>query len=202
MTAGPGDGMATGAVGSGHRRASHADREHVIDTLKVAFVQGQVTKDELVVRVGQAFVSRTYAELAALTADIPAGTIRAQPLRMPARARARPPVKVVTACAGGIIAPAMLVAAAFLANSEPHLVLKRVMVFTLIGWIAVAVQRNAQHRKRSRGQLPPPPGQRGQTPGGEQDGAGYTWDERATRSQGRRVPPGHAQCGSRSSNGL
>ena len=80
-----------------------------------------MTKDELVVRVGQAFVSRTYAELAALIADIPAGTIGAQPLRMPARARPRPLVKVVIACAGGIIAPAMLVAAAFLTNSEPHL---------------------------------------------------------------------------------
>jgi hypothetical protein len=28
----------------GHIRASHADREHVIDMLKVAFVQGRLAK--------------------------------------------------------------------------------------------------------------------------------------------------------------
>jgi hypothetical protein len=142
----------------------------VIDTLKVAFVQGRLTKDELVARAGQAFVSRTYAELAALTADIPAGTTGVQPLRMPARARARPPVKVVVACAGGIIVPAMLVVAGFLTNTEPHLVFKRVMVFTLIGWLAVAVKRDVRRRKRSREQLPPQPGQRGQALGGGQGG--------------------------------
>ena len=31
--------------------------------LKAAFVQGRVTKDEFDARVGQAFASRTYAEL-------------------------------------------------------------------------------------------------------------------------------------------
>jgi hypothetical protein len=33
----------------------HADREHVIDMLKAAFVHGRVTKDEFDARVGQAF---------------------------------------------------------------------------------------------------------------------------------------------------
>jgi DUF1707 SHOCT-like domain len=41
--------------------------------LKAAFIQGRLTKDEFDSRVGRAFGSRTYAELAALTADIPAG---------------------------------------------------------------------------------------------------------------------------------
>jgi hypothetical protein len=54
-------------------RASHADREHVIDVLKAAFVQGRLTKDELDLRVGQTFASRTFADLTALTADLPAG---------------------------------------------------------------------------------------------------------------------------------
>ena len=40
--------------------------------LKTAYAQGRLTKDELEARAGQAFASRTYAELAALTADIPA----------------------------------------------------------------------------------------------------------------------------------
>ena len=61
-------------------RASHADREQVIDVLKTAFVQGRLTRDEFGLRVGQALASRTYADLAALTADLPAGTAAIQPL--------------------------------------------------------------------------------------------------------------------------
>jgi hypothetical protein len=44
----------------------------VIDALEGAFVQGRLTKDELDVRVGQALAARAYADLAAVTADIPA----------------------------------------------------------------------------------------------------------------------------------
>ena len=62
----------TGDGGRGRLRASHADREHVIDLLKAAYVRGHVTKDEFDVRVGRALVSRTYAELARVTAGIPA----------------------------------------------------------------------------------------------------------------------------------
>ena len=39
--------MAAGATGRGGFRASDADREQVIDALKVAFVQGRLSKDEL-----------------------------------------------------------------------------------------------------------------------------------------------------------
>ena len=44
--AGPGDEIAAGAGGRSYLRASHADREQVIDVLKAAFVQGRLTKDE------------------------------------------------------------------------------------------------------------------------------------------------------------
>ena len=70
--AGPGDERAAATAGRGHLRASHADREQMIDALKAAFVQGPLTKDEFDARVGQTFTSRTYAELATVTADIPA----------------------------------------------------------------------------------------------------------------------------------
>ena len=89
--AGPGDGKAASAVGRGHLRASHADREQVIGTLKAAFVQGRLDKDEFDLRVGQAFASRTYAELAAVTADIPARPSPARPPE-PARAQGEQPV--------------------------------------------------------------------------------------------------------------
>jgi hypothetical protein len=79
VMAGPGDEIAAGAGGHGRLRASHADRERVIGTLKAAFVQGMLTKDEFDARVGQGFASRTYAELAAVTADLPAAPTVAQP---------------------------------------------------------------------------------------------------------------------------
>src|SRR6516164_3092769 len=59
-------------AGRGHLRAAQADREQAVTVLKAAYAQGRLTKDELEARVSQAFESRTYAELAALTADIPA----------------------------------------------------------------------------------------------------------------------------------
>jgi hypothetical protein len=75
----PGDEMAAAAGGRGHLRASNAERDQVIGLLKTAFVQGRLTRDEFDLRVGGALTSRTCAELAALTADIPAGLTGAQP---------------------------------------------------------------------------------------------------------------------------
>jgi len=60
-------------------RTSRADREQAVDVLKASFVQGRLTKDELDVRVGQVFASRTYADLDGLTADIPAGVADPRP---------------------------------------------------------------------------------------------------------------------------
>jgi hypothetical protein len=67
------------ATGRGHLRASQADREQVIGILKAAFVHGMLAKDEFELRVGQAFASRTCAELAALTADLPTELTEARP---------------------------------------------------------------------------------------------------------------------------
>jgi DNA-binding transcriptional ArsR family regulator len=75
------------AVGRGHLRACHADREQVIGVLKAAFVQGRLGTDELNARVGQALAARTYADLATLTADLPAGLAAAEPPYQPARMR-------------------------------------------------------------------------------------------------------------------
>ena len=59
----------------GHVRASTADRERAIDVLKAGFAEGRLTKDEYDERVGQVYSSRTYGELAALTADLPVGPL-------------------------------------------------------------------------------------------------------------------------------
>lgn len=71
MVGGP-DSAAAGP-GRGDLRASHADREQVIATLKTAFMQGRLTSGELGERAGQVYAARTYAELAEVTADLPAG---------------------------------------------------------------------------------------------------------------------------------
>jgi hypothetical protein len=78
------------AAGQGHLRASHADREQVVDALQAAFAQGRLTADELDERVGQALAARTYAELAALTTDLPADPDQARaPVPAPPPAPAR-----------------------------------------------------------------------------------------------------------------
>ena len=79
MATGPGDLMAAAQDDYGRMRASRADREQGIDALKAAFVQGRLTKDELDERVARALVPQTYAELAALTDDLPAGLTSADP---------------------------------------------------------------------------------------------------------------------------
>jgi hypothetical protein len=53
--------------------------------LKAAFTQGRLTKDEFDLRVGQMLASRTYADLGALTADIPGWVTSAQPSDADAR---------------------------------------------------------------------------------------------------------------------
>lgn len=53
-------------------RASDADRERAIEALKAAFTGGRLTRDELDVRLDRAMRARTYAEVAAATADMPA----------------------------------------------------------------------------------------------------------------------------------
>ena len=73
MTLGPGPGDA--ARGYGNVRASAADRERAIDVLKAAFAEGRLTREEHEARVERAYRSRTYADLAALTADLPAGPL-------------------------------------------------------------------------------------------------------------------------------
>ena len=70
--AGPAD-ETPGARDRRQLRTSHADREQVIDVVKAAFVQGRLAKEEFDQRIGRVFASRTYADLAYLTADIPAG---------------------------------------------------------------------------------------------------------------------------------
>jgi hypothetical protein len=86
VTAGHWNPLTAGSAGRSRLRASDADREQAIDTLKAAFAHGRLSRDDLAARTGQVLASRTLAELAAITAGIPAGPGEARPLRRPAPA--------------------------------------------------------------------------------------------------------------------
>ena len=106
----------------------------MIDLLKVAFVQDRLRRDEFDARIGQALVSRTYGELAAVIADIPAEPTGALPPRPPVRVRRRIPFNTAVtggACMTGLVNAGMM--AALLSRSAVAVVL--FMVFTVIGTI-------------------------------------------------------------------
>jgi hypothetical protein len=115
-------------------RASRADRERVIDLLKAAFVQGRLDRDEFDARIGLAVASRTYGELAAVTADIPAELVGALPRCPPVQARRRVPFN--TAVTGGACMALLVnvgLVATLLSWSPVAVVL--FVVFTIIGTI-------------------------------------------------------------------
>jgi hypothetical protein len=114
----PGEGKTTGAEGHGHLRASHADRERVLDALKAAFVQGRLIKDEFDLRVAETLAARTYAELARISDHIPADLAAAEPLREPARPQARRRMNKALAWSAAGLIPVGIFAAAILPDSS------------------------------------------------------------------------------------
>jgi hypothetical protein len=53
--------------------AAAADRERALDVLKAAFGEGRLSKEEFDSRSARVLAARTYADLAAIVADLPAG---------------------------------------------------------------------------------------------------------------------------------
>jgi Domain of unknown function (DUF1707) len=193
VVAGRGEEMAAAAGRDrGHFRASRADRERAIEVLKTAFVEDRLTRDEFDLRVGQALASRTYADLAALTADIPAEPAVAEPavaepaVAEPAVARsavAEPagapgnPARTLARAArrSGIcmLVPLALVGIIALTNAAgligPAFICGVAAVIAASGFMGYGVV-DAWQQRRSGGQLPPRPGQRGQVPEVQQPG--------------------------------
>ena len=110
-------------------------------------------------RVGQTLASRTYADLTALTADLPAGQAPPRgPVRAPAaRGPARPTVSIAAklgACLA--VGPAVLVGAYFTSND---LLAKWLFVFVIVYYLALMVAGvvllDSGHQKHS-GEQPPP----------------------------------------------
>jgi hypothetical protein len=162
----PGEERAAAAGGRGHLRASRADRERVIELLKVAFVQDRLTQDELDTRVGLALASRTYADLAELTADIPAGSAAVEPAAAakpaaaaePAATPARTLAKAVGRSGICMLTAFALVGILALFNAESLLPLAVLYGIAAIiaasGFLGYGVV-DAWQEWRSRGQLPP-----------------------------------------------
>jgi hypothetical protein len=162
----------------GHLRAAHADREHVIAVLKAAFVQGRLTKDELEARVSQALASKTYAELATLTADIPASPadllavppgLLAVPAGLPGTGPADPrsastPARTLGRAARRsgtcLLIMVALVEAAFLTHNPSFLVLAVFAFIAVSGFLGYGIV-DARQESRSRAELPSGPGHDG-----------------------------------------
>ena len=66
-------------------RASHEDRDRIVEVLRVAAGDGRLTSAELDERVEQALTARTYGELTALVTDLPAtqGAAMSAPPKQP-----------------------------------------------------------------------------------------------------------------------
>jgi Domain of unknown function (DUF4190)/Domain of unknown function (DUF1707) len=58
-------------------RAASADRDRTIDVLTAAYGEGRLSKDEFDARCARVLSAKTYADLAAVVADLPAGPFSA-----------------------------------------------------------------------------------------------------------------------------
>jgi Domain of unknown function (DUF1707) len=184
------------AAGRGYLRASHADREHVIDALKAAFVQGRLTKDEFELRVSQTLTSRTYADLATLTADLPAGLIGAQLRRKAAPAQAPAVNKPLLWGSYAILMAAIgSMAAAFPAGSLLLLSIS-VLAILIAAPIAGTLTLDSWREKHSHRQPPPPAARRGHALDGEPASGtgnnlilcgGHEWSVHRSRHRGRKA---------------
>jgi Domain of unknown function (DUF1707)/Cell wall-active antibiotics response 4TMS YvqF len=80
MTDEPGQLDATGKV-----RASDAEREAVVERLRVAATEGRLTLGELTERTEAAYTATTRGELVPITADLPAVPASSAPMRQTGR---------------------------------------------------------------------------------------------------------------------
>jgi Domain of unknown function (DUF1707) len=122
------------------------ERDQVIGTLRAALAQGRLTEDEHDTRTAQASAARSRAELAALTADLPAGLTA----RLP-RARDAWTGVCVSVAAAGVLAALVLWGpddfAAF------ALALFAAATVLLAPPVTVGLMVDARHQKRTGGQL-------------------------------------------------
>ena len=127
-------------------RASDADREQIAERLRHATVEGRLLAEELEHRLGAVFSARTYGDLDAVVADLPAG---------PVDRRHR----------GSTIQPWVLPAVALAIAIPMALAIIATMLLLLTGvvaiwmvWLAIGAWFFG-HRRHYSGRRPPPPRQ-------------------------------------------
>jgi hypothetical protein len=145
----------------GPLRAAHADREHVIGVLKTAFVRGMLDMDEFDQRISLTLASRTYAELAAVTADLPPEVPAARPLPVPA-----PEEGWLTVMRAVIISACLLVPTALAVGIGAPLVDRYdnqgfiffpLLAFFFATIVSAPLIAEARYRQRSRSRRPQAP---------------------------------------------
>jgi len=114
--------MAERAAGGGHFRASQADRERAIEVLKTAFAEERLTKEAFDLRVDRALVSRTYAELTAVTSDLHVSPADVRPAAAgPVSTPARTLAKAARRSGVCMLAASAVVGVASLTHGENHM---------------------------------------------------------------------------------
>jgi hypothetical protein len=153
------DDKVPGPDGRGHLRAAHADRELAVGVLTTAFVRGLLGKDEFDARVTRAFASRTYAELAAVTADLPADLPAAAPPQAAARKEGWLTMKRAAAVSVLLLAAVGLVFVLGWVFQNPG-VLVTAGPLSFVAWTCASgsLLTEAWIRRRSRPRLPQAPG--------------------------------------------
>jgi Domain of unknown function (DUF1707) len=144
---------------TGRVRASHADRERAVEALKAAFVQGRLDKREFDARVGQAFASRTYLELAAVTADIPPEPLPAKPIParpIPAKPQGNRGVRSgLAVIAVGTGLAAFVWAAALITDNPVAIFVALAITLAYAGTLMLAGSVMLESRPRKRGRARP-----------------------------------------------
>jgi hypothetical protein len=138
-------------------RAADADRERAAEILRRAAAEGRITFDELDERVKQAYAAKTFADLEALTSDLPGPRVSASAPAVaryqPAQVPAGTPVSAVSVAvmsgakrAGPWLVPAAYTAVAIMGGVELDLRYARftaqevtIRAFCLMGGVSITV---------------------------------------------------------------
>ena len=144
----------SGPADRGRMRVSDADREQAADVLREAAGQGRLSMDELDERLELAYAAKTYADLTAVTRDLPQGGAALSPAAgaVPSRIGGTPRNKFSIAILSGArrmgswVLPSRYVAVAVMGGveldlrearySEPEVTLH---AYTLMGGIQITV---------------------------------------------------------------
>jgi hypothetical protein len=118
--------------------AASADRERAVGVLRAGFTEGRLSQDELDDRVARAYAARTYGQLWALTADLPAGPLP-HPQFLPALPHQQGPYPYGP---GAALTPGAAPGANW--RSAATLLVTALVIFTLAALITALVTAHSQ----------------------------------------------------------